>query len=226
MEQCILFGCFEREFDTPKLFDTREDARAAMKKAIIDAMNGLDESIFEDYEKETDYDWSPDADSAWFNNRRGNSDWEIYTLDEILNPSAETECGTATNENSELPKQHTLHVAFAIQITPEDIDDIMCAAFEGGITYWCSKAEPVEGLLGTYAHEQISRGGKLVLHDSEGGERHKLTQEKFLKGLRLFLARHSDVVSLDEKRIDSGDFDAEYADAVIQLALFGKIVYS
>jgi hypothetical protein len=218
-EPCILFGRFEREFDTPQFFSIREEALAAMKAAIIDAMDGLDESVFDDYTIDEDYFWQPDSNSAWFNYRHGNSGWEIYNLDEFLNPSAKA-------ENSDEPKAHTLIVALTVNVTEEDVDDIMCAALEGGINYWCSEAEVVGEYLGKYAHEQISKGGKLVLHDSEGDEKHELTREKFLKGLRLFLVSRPNFVDTETNCIDASEFDAEYADEVIQLAVFGEVKYS
>lgn len=57
----------------------------------------------------------------------------------------------------------TLEVKFNVEVTNQDIDDIMCTALEGGITYWCRRAEVVGGkYLGEYAHEQISRGGEVA----------------------------------------------------------------
>ncbi len=50
-------------------------------------------------------------------------------------------------------------VEMEILLTQEDIDDIMAGALEGGITYWCSKAEVAGEYLGEYGHEQIARGG-------------------------------------------------------------------
>lgn len=41
-------------------------------------------------------------------------------------------------------------------LTDGDIDDIMCCALEGGITYWCDCAKVVGEYLGKYGHEQIS----------------------------------------------------------------------
>ena len=43
----------------------------------------------------------------------------------------------------------------------------MATALDGGITYWCNKAEVIGGYLGEYASDQISRGGKLKLYDYE-----------------------------------------------------------
>ena len=65
-------------------------------------------------------------------------------------------------------ENETLKVEMVLVVTQEDIDDIICGALDGGINYWCYKAEVVENnYLGEYASEQISRGGSLNLYDSE-----------------------------------------------------------
>lgn len=64
----------------------------------------------------------------------------------------------------EKEKQVTVSVTLEIVLTQEDIDDIMCGALEGGITYWCDEAKVVGDYLGEYGSEQIARGGKLRLH--------------------------------------------------------------
>ena len=38
----------------------------------------------------------------------------------------------------------SVHTERDVKLTVEDIDDIMVAALEGGINYWCSEAEVVE----------------------------------------------------------------------------------
>lgn len=66
--------------------------------------------------------------------------------------------------SKEKEKQVTVSVTLEIVLTQEDIDDIMCGALEGGITYWCDEAKVVGDYLGEYGSEQIARGGKLRLH--------------------------------------------------------------
>jgi len=41
-----------------------------------------------------------------------------------------------------------------INVTQEDIDDIVTTALEGGINYWCGKVEVDGDYLGEYASEQ------------------------------------------------------------------------
>ena len=72
-------------------------------------------------------------------------------------------------------------------LTQQDVDDIMVAALEGGITYWCDEAKVVGEYLGEYASEQISRGGTLILHDAEEDEEHLFTIEQFTQGFMLYL---------------------------------------
>ena len=114
-----------------------------------------------------------------------------------------------------------------ITVTQEDIDDIMCSALEGGITYWCSEAEVVDDYLGEYASEQISRGGELKLYDSEEDEVYELTLNKILKGIGQAYEEkfYAEYEWCDGKTIDTCQVDAEVADVIVQLALFDEIVF-
>ncbi len=113
-----------------------------------------------------------------------------------------------------------------VNITSENIDDIVCTALEGGITYWCRKAEVVDKPLGEYASDQISRGGELILYDIESSDRWTLTRDKFLEGLRLWLTNGMDVDhDVYDGELDTSYIDGSAADCIIQYALFGKIVF-
>lgn len=68
-------------------------------------------------------------------------------------------------------KTFTVQPKIDVNLTQQDIDDIMVAALEGGINYWCRKAEAVGGYLGECASDQISRGGSLILYDAEGSDK-------------------------------------------------------
>ena len=117
-----------------------------------------------------------------------------------------------------------LNINYKVELDDECIDDIMATALEGGITNWCDDAEVVGDYLGEYASEQISRGGTLRLHDSEEDETYELTLDKFLVGLAKVVGeRGLDV--LYEGKVDASNIDAEDADAIIQYAIFGEVVY-
>lgn len=114
-----------------------------------------------------------------------------------------------------------------VTLTQENIDDIMVAALEGGINYWCGCAEVVGEYLGEYGSEQISRGGTLKLHDTESDDVWELTLEKFLNGFKLWLENGDDecgAVSGDGE-VDPANIDAGAADLIVQYALFGKLVF-
>jgi hypothetical protein len=114
-------------------------------------------------------------------------------------------------------------------LTAQDIDDIMVGALEGGINYWCGCAEVVGDYLGEYASEQISRGGTLKLYDIEDeDEVYELTLEKFLNGFKLWIENGYDEYGAlqQDGTVDCCEIDAACADAIVQLALFGEIVFA
>ena len=120
-----------------------------------------------------------------------------------------------------------LKIEITLSISDEDIDDIMCAALEGGITYWCREARVVGDYLGEYASEQISRGGELILFDSESDDEYTLTKQKLLNGIRLAISDryYEDYKWWNSNGIDTCNVDADVAGVIIQLALFEDIIY-
>ena len=106
------------------------------------------------------------------------------------------------------------------KITQQDIDYIMSTALEGGINYWCRKAEVLESqYYGEFASDQISRGGSLRLYDAESDDTWVLDLDKLMAGI--VKALESGYVSSD----NLDDWDALDADAVVQCGLFGDIVF-
>lgn len=124
-------------------------------------------------------------------------------------------------------KEYKVKVIHEIKVAQEEIDDVMTSALEGGINYWCCKAEVVGEYLGKYASEQIARGGTLLLHDSEGDNVYELTLEKLLDGIgRAYEGNwFADYGWCDGSVIDTCQVDAEVADCIVQLALFNEIVF-
>lgn len=119
-----------------------------------------------------------------------------------------------------------IEVQIHVRVTGQDIDDIMSSALDGGINYWCRKAEVVGGeYLGEYASDQISRGGSLMLYDIESSDRWELTLEKFLAGFKMYLENGGAACVVDEA-IETGEIDGCAADSIVQYALFGSIVFA
>lgn len=133
-------------------------------------------------------------------------------------------CEVKASENA--GGDFVLDVSRQIIVTHQDIDDIACCALEGGITYWCGKAEIVEDeYYGEYASEQISRGGSLRLYDNEDDEVYVLTLDKFLNGIKLACRDGYGDDWFDGEKIDPFQIDGEAADIIVQYALFGEVMY-
>lgn len=117
-----------------------------------------------------------------------------------------------------------------IKLTTEDIDDIMVGALEGGIlACWCSEAEVIEEKrVADWGHEQIARGGVLVIHDIEDpSETWELDLEKFLNGFKLWFENGGDEYGAVQKdgTVDCCQIDAACADEIVQYALFGELTF-
>ena len=130
-----------------------------------------------------------------------------------------------------------IKIEIEVVVTGENIDDILATALEGGINYWCDRAEVVGDYLGDFASEQISRGGQLKLFDFEAEEVYLLTKEKLIDGIKKYLTdpdKPYDILesgtdsvgcSKGESVIDCCMVDASVADMIIQYALFGEVIY-
>lgn len=117
-----------------------------------------------------------------------------------------------------------------LRITGECIDDIMATALDGGITYWCNKAEVIGEYLGEYASDQISRGGKLKLYDYEAEITYELTIENLIAGIKVLIEDDSIEVNLTKREncfeLDEDYLDSTLSDLIIQYAVFGELVYA
>lgn len=124
-------------------------------------------------------------------------------------------------------KKFEIRAEVKAELTQENIDDIMCSALEGGICYWASEAEVVEDKrCADWGHEQIARGGALILHDAESSDKWELTLEKFLNGFKLWLENNGDRYgAVDCGKVDTGEIDGEMADMIVQYAIFGQLMF-
>lgn len=121
-----------------------------------------------------------------------------------------------------------------IIVNQEDIDDIMCTALEGGITYWCMNAQSCmesEWMKKNnieYCSEIISRGGEIILTD-EDNVKYKLTLKHFMTGLQMLIDESGEYYleqTNDGYALKTSAIDADIADLIIQYAIFGELVFS
>lgn len=114
-----------------------------------------------------------------------------------------------------------------------DINDLVVTALEGGINYWCGKAEikkQKNGFFGvadedqdkiTYASDVIGYGGVLILHDAESSDKWELTLDNFLKGIKMYCEVNGMALN---NLMDN--YDADTADQIIQYAVFNELTFS
>jgi hypothetical protein len=113
------------------------------------------------------------------------------------------------------------------KVTDDNISDLLVAAFEGGINYWCGKVETIN--IPTwcdnkviYASDAFKYGAQLRLYDAEDPtEQWILTEEKLSKGIQEAMKEFS-YGSIDELM---DNHDADTADFIIQMALFNEMIY-
>ena len=128
--------------------------------------------------------------------------------------------------SEESGKSHyKLNIRAGVWVSGQDVDDILCNAFEGGVTsMWCGGIRIVGEKLGEHAFEQISRGGSLIIIDDETEKEYELNLDNFMRGLQMFLQEDFGPY-VYEGKVDPGEMDAIASDCVLQYAIFGEAVY-
>lgn len=118
-----------------------------------------------------------------------------------------------------------IRITTSYEITEEMISDLMVAAFEGGINYWCGSVKILTYPKGEenskmYASDVISKNGTLLLFDAESSDKWILTRDKVINGIKL---------QCEDKNVTPTEMydnhDADDADAIVQFALFNEIVF-
>ena len=119
-------------------------------------------------------------------------------------------------------------IAQPVKVTEQDIEDIMVTAIEGGINYWCEgikfkETRPAGEPASTWAAKQLIKGNTVKIRDEDGW--HNLLIDKLIFGLSEHL-RICGALNTCDSQIDTSSIDADGADAIIQRALFNKLIYS
>ena len=109
----------------------------------------------------------------------------------------------------------------------EEIEDAIIGAMEGGSSYWAGlnnrpdiwrlreKGTP----LSEYAIKLLTEGDKVLFYDIENpSDEWELTMDKLKEGFNLAIKQN-----YYDPKVD--DIDSEIADMILQLSLFGEIVF-
>jgi len=120
-------------------------------------------------------------------------------------------------------------VLVSIQITEDDIANIIITSFEGGSNYWMGvdnrteewKGKPKGEPLSTWATKLLLEGKSIKffdVHGEDNSDNWVLTLEKLLGGIELNAINRPN-------HADKENWDAADADCIVQYALFKVIVY-
>tara|TARA_B100000424_G_C22926044_1_gene492723 strand:- start:653 stop:1054 length:402 start_codon:yes stop_codon:yes gene_type:complete len=132
-----------------------------------------------------------------------------------------------------------MKVNIEVELSVQDMIDLLCTAFEGGVNYWVTSILGEGGDTGKlpegrtkieHEYEWLAVGGSLKIgYDDEERLYRYLDQDKLQKGLQQWIYRNSVQVYYDGARrdtaLDLGNIDAGDADEIVQFALFGKLVF-
>ena len=129
----------------------------------------------------------------------------------------------------------TVKKLITVALSEEDVTDLMVTAIEGGISYWSCLDNTGEEFKNAPKDESVSEtcarillnGGSIKLIDEEDDNaEYELTLEKLMDGIKLYVANGYDTYDVfGGKEPDMWMCDAECADAIVQLAVFGELVY-
>ncbi len=121
----------------------------------------------------------------------------------------------------------TLSITRNVIVTKQDIDDIVFTALDDGCRYWvrllhlgskgASFSKPI--------HKAISEGKSIFFVEDEGGMTHELYEGNLLLGLKEYLQHYDSNAVIRKRGIDTSYLDADQADIIIQLAVFGEVRY-
>ena len=105
------------------------------------------------------------------------------------------------------------------EISNENLGDLLVAAFEGGINYWCDKIKIITNPENAeYASEVVATGGVVRLLVEE--EWKELTKEMLLSGIARYCQEQK---ILPDEMMEN--HDAETADIIVQYAIFNELIY-
>nr|BAR34021.1 hypothetical protein [uncultured Mediterranean phage uvMED] len=123
-------------------------------------------------------------------------------------------------------------INITIEIKDELIEDILCTAFEGGITYWANqlsiKDKKDAKKVKCYKHEYLTKTKKkdavMYIHDMFDDQKYSITKKSIINALER-MSKPENCYTKAFRRILDETYDAYDADVVVQTACFGKVIY-
>lgn len=130
---------------------------------------------------------------------------------------------------------YTMKFEKELNITTQDVIDSILCCEDGGFDYWCelcsnpddytaAKNRLVQAVGASMSPcyedvlaEIMEHGGTLTVYDREDDKDYELTMEKLMDGWK----KHVEATGRD----DIDKYDAADADCILQLAVFGEVIY-
>lgn len=129
-------------------------------------------------------------------------------------------------------------VQVPVELNDEFFEDVVCTMLEGGSNYWVDTIDinhpegkrPSGTPVSTWAADALNKGGSITIYPIE--EEDGITtikRENLVFGVKQLIEEHPDwvAVTYDHKanHIDFGNMDADDADAILQYAVFGDLIF-
>jgi hypothetical protein len=121
-----------------------------------------------------------------------------------------------------------VEVTVKVTVTWQQVEDQLCAAWEGGSSYWlqCHGVRPPvpehQGKVQQRYQNALYPGGAALCRIDGEGDEIELTREKLIAGLQVFADKCPRLFA--QMRADEGD--ANTGDCFLQCCLLGEIVYA
>lgn len=132
---------------------------------------------------------------------------------------------------------YSFDVALRVIVTDEDVRDLVSTALCGGIGYWAKldnsghefEDAPADECIDETVARLLMEGKTVKLIDEEDGDVIDWTLADLLCGVKRYVESGADGYSVayddGSVRLDTSYVDADVADQVVQLGLFGEVVY-
>ena len=108
-----------------------------------------------------------------------------------------------------------MQIQYKLQLTEQELDDLLITAIEGGINYWAE-------VLSYHKDESGWQTAKIIDHDGEFTEYHTINHDTIRLGVDRLCASKYEWHVTD---LVNDNADATTADVIVQLAIFDEIVY-
>ena len=129
---------------------------------------------------------------------------------------------------------YKLKVEREIVLSKEDIEDLVSTALCGGIGYWAIldnsrpeyESQPEDECIDTWTAKILMDGGTVYLIDVEDhDEVWEFKLGNLLDGVKRFAEDGYDKYGAFGADVDLCNIDADCADTIVQLGLFGELVF-